>query len=162
MVIKHSHQDPYWYQVCFSCFQSLTRWKVGLVLQQLRGLYDGYTAYSTTSEKVDRFTVLLYQLSYELGDIQEGVVTDPEDVSPFLVQKRMLDSHCSVLVRYTSRFVDLPCNSSPSPFIPSFIPNSVLTLIRVSDDGQHLYSSHGTVFMEVRLLLITASDLGSL
>lgn len=91
--------------------QTLTS-QVGLILQQLRGLFSGYNAYSTREEKVDLTTMLLYQLNYELGDIQEGSVDDPSQRSPLLAQKRMEDSHCSVLVR-------------------------------LSEDGQHLYASHG-------------------
>jgi hypothetical protein len=64
---------------------------VALVLAQLDGLYDGYIAYAPAEQQLSYVYFLLYQLAWDLGDIQVAVGD----------ARTSFSSHCSSLVKPT-------------------------------------------------------------
>lgn len=71
----------------------VTYWtQVSLVLSQFDGLYDGYSVVAPKEESLSYDEFLVYQLSYEIGDIAIAV-------SDMDAKTRQFDQHCSVLIK---------------------------------------------------------------
>eukprot|EP00698_Gefionella_okellyi_P003534 TRINITY_DN13325_c0_g1_i1.p1 TRINITY_DN13325_c0_g1~~TRINITY_DN13325_c0_g1_i1.p1 ORF type:complete len:531 (-),score=108.45 TRINITY_DN13325_c0_g1_i1:54-1646(-) len=98
--VKDHPTDPYWIHV-------------GLVLNQLQGLVDGYNAFSAEAEKLTYADLLLINLLGDVLTLQDAVASDAERPDWLHMSREELRSallvrnHCSGLVRLTDTFDDL-------------------------------------------------------
>ncbi|MDO9334506.1 MAG: hypothetical protein Q7T57_08310 [Dehalococcoidales bacterium] len=100
MVASNGATDPYWAQV-------------GLLYQQLQGLYDGYTASQTDPNKaITYFELLCLQYDGDMSDIQSAVgpsdarvtVDDPlQRIMEYLIR----NGHCSAMIKLTANNTEL-------------------------------------------------------